>query len=435
MQNRFTHANARSVCVVGLGYIGLPTAAILADQGYRVFGVDVCQDIVDSVNRGEVHIHEPHLRDLVQRVVRDGRLTACNKPCEADVFMICVPTPLSGDSTPDVSYVEAAARAIRPCVMPGSIVILESTSPPGTTVSAILGLAIPDQLEIGQDVFVAYCPERVIPGRVLVEAVENDRIVGGITDACADMVKSFYETFVVGEVHTTDATTAEIVKLAENAYRDVNIAFANEMSMIADRFAADAFKIIELANRHPRVNILKPGPGVGGHCISVDPWFLADAAPSHSTLIRSARTVNNRKPAYVVEQICELIGDRDDLVVGCLGLTYKADVCDLRESPSLEIVRCLRALNVARVVACDDFVAPAKVPDIELLRLDALLAEADIVVLLTDHQVFLDIAEQDLQGKILLDTRGAWRNQASQSAGNTVAAQFKQSVAGVGASE
>ncbi len=277
-----------SVCVLGLGYIGLPTASVLATKGFHVYGTDVRADVVDTINDGRIHIEEPDLDIVVRSAVNSGQLKAGHEPRPADVFMICVPTPIRPDHSPDMSYVEQAARAIQPHVQPGNLIILESTSPPRTTEDIVLALAVPPSLKVGQDVFVAHCPERVLPGRILLEVVQNDRVVGGVTPACTQKAVAFYETFVNGKVLPTSALAAEVTKLVENSYRDVNIAFANELSILADRLGIDPWEIIELANRHPRVNILSPGPGVGGHCISVDPWFLVHADPQSTPLIRTA---------------------------------------------------------------------------------------------------------------------------------------------------
>lgn len=401
----------KKICIIGLGYIGLPTAAILARRGYEVHGVDVRSNVVDTINRGEIHIHEPGLAEVVEEVVRAGRLQASTTPCEADVFFICVPTPFNADKSPDLSYVRAASEAIRPYVQRGNIIILESTSPPKTTEETVVPLVVPEGCEVGTDIFVAYCPERVLPGRILIEAVENDRIVGGVTPACTQVVQQFYETFVTGKVLATNAVTAEITKLTENAFRDVNIAFANELSMLADDLGADAFEIIELANRHPRVNVLKPGPGVGGHCISVDPWFLVHAAPNHSSLIHTARRVNDSKPQFVVEQVLKLAGQFKSPVIGCLGLSYKPDIDDFRESPSLEIVHRLQQARVGEVVACDPYASPETCSDIPLTSLQGLLRRSDIIVLLTDHAIFRDLSAANLAGKQVVDTRGVWPRQ------------------------
>lgn len=412
-----THAAAASkivpagtkVCVMGLGYIGLPTASILANKGYNVVGVDVRADVVETINRGQIHIEEPDLDILVRSGVNSGQLRAATEPEPADVFIICVPTPIREDHSADLSYVETAARAIRPLVREGNLVILESTSPPHTTDKIVVPLALSEGLVPGTNVFVAHCPERVLPGRILLEAVQNDRVVGGVTPHCAQRAREFYETFVNGHVLVTSAVAAEITKLVENSYRDVNIAFANELSILCDRFDVDVWEIISLANRHPRVNILTPGPGVGGHCISVDPWFLVQAAPDQTRLIRTAREVNDSKPAYVVEQVTKLAQQFTSPCIGCLGLTYKADVDDLRESPSLEIVRDLLHRNVGQVMACDPYISPRRFSEFPLYPLSDVLARSQMLVLLTDHRQFRDIPRRVLQEKVVVDTRGIWR--------------------------
>jgi UDP-N-acetyl-D-mannosaminuronic acid dehydrogenase len=398
-----------TVCVMGLGYIGLPTASILANKGYKVHGVDVRPEVVETINRGQIHIEEPDLDILVRSAVNSGQLQAALAPVPADVFIICVPTPIQPDHSPDLSFVEQAARTIRPHVRAGNLVILESTSPPRTTEKMVVPHAVPDGLVVGRDVFVAHCPERVLPGRILLEAVQNDRVVGGMTPACARRAKDFYETFVNGEVLATSALAAEVTKLVENSYRDVNIAFANELSVLADYLEIDPWEIIALANRHPRVNILSPGPGVGGHCISVDPWFLVHAAPKLTPLMRTAREVNDAKPHHVVAHVAELARQFASPRIGCLGLTYKADVDDLRESPSLEIVRELRAMKVGEVLACDPYVLPSRFDEFPLHPLSDVLAQCQVLVLLTDHRQFKDVPRKVLQEKVVVDTRGLWR--------------------------
>ncbi|HEY2839927.1 MAG TPA: UDP-N-acetyl-D-mannosamine dehydrogenase [Pirellulales bacterium] len=397
------------VCVMGLGYIGLPTASILANKGYHVFGVDVRPDVVDTINRGQIHIEEPDLDILVRSAVNSGQLKAGLAPEPADIFIICVPTPINPDHSPDLSYVEQASRAIRPHVRAGNLVILESTSPPLTTDNVVLPCAIPESLTPGRDVFVAHCPERVLPGRILLEAVQNDRVVGGITPACAQKALEFYQTFVNGDVFATSAKTAEVTKLVENSYRDVNIAFANELSILAEHLDIDPWELISLANRHPRVNILSPGPGVGGHCISVDPWFLVHAAPQYTPLIRTAREVNDAKPHHVVEHVIRLARQFSSPKIGCLGLTYKADVDDLRESPSLEIVRELRKVGIGEVLPCDPYISAKRFTEFPLFSLSDVLSQCQMLVLLTDHRQFRDVPRKILQEKVIVDTRGTWR--------------------------
>jgi UDP-N-acetyl-D-mannosaminuronic acid dehydrogenase len=392
-----------------LGCIGLPTASILANKGFHVRGVDVRPEVVQTINQGRIHIEEPDLDILVRSAVNSGQLKAANEPQPADVFILCVPTPICPDHSPDLSYVEQAARAIRPHVRAGNLVVLESTSPPRTTEKIVVPQAIPPELTVGRDVFVAHCPERVLPGRILLEAVRNDRVIGGMTPACARRARQFYETFVQGEIFTTSAIAAEITKLTENSYRDVNIAFANELSMLSDSLGVDPWEIIALANRHPRVNILHPGPGVGGHCISVDPWFLVHSAPKITPLMRTAREVNDSKPHYVVQHILDLSKQFNQPRIGCLGLTYKADVDDLRESPSLEIVRELIVRSGGEVLACDPYVSPERFKEFPLHSFEDVISRCQILVLLTDHRQFKDIPRRVLQEKVIVDTRGIWR--------------------------
>jgi UDP-N-acetyl-D-mannosaminuronic acid dehydrogenase len=400
---------AKKVCVMGLGYIGLPTASILATAGHQVIGVDVRPDVVDTINRGGIHIIEPELDEHVRKAVASGRLKASLKPEEADIFIICVPTPITADHKADLDYVEKASAAIRPYVRKGNLVILESTSPPGTTEQVVIPNAIPADWKIGRDVFAAHCPERVLPGRILYEAIHNDRIVGGVTPACTRLTCEFYASFCRGEVLATNAVAAELSKLVENSYRDVNIAFANELSMLSDKFGVDVWEVISLANRHPRVKILNPGPGVGGHCISVDPWFLVEAAPELTPLIRTAREVNNAKPHHVIGQVMKLVKAMGRPTIGCLGLTYKADVDDLRESPSVEIFHELLAHSGCEVLACDPCVDRPGFTDFKLHSLETVLDRSDIIVLLTDHKPFYDIPVSILKQKVLVDTRGIWR--------------------------
>jgi UDP-N-acetyl-D-mannosaminuronic acid dehydrogenase len=395
-----------TVCVLGLGYIGLPTAAVLASRGMGVSGVDVNPEVVATVNRGEVHISEPDLDALVRAAVESGRLRAYEAPVEADVFMICVPTPFhpgTDPPRPNVDYVMAATRAVAAVLRAGNMVIVESTCPVGTTERVL------DELrEAGApvgEIFLAHCPERVLPGRILIELVANDRIVGGVDAASSEAAARFYRSFVEGNVVTTDSRTAEMVKLVENSFRDVNIAFANEVSMLADRLEIDAWELIRLANRHPRVNILQPGPGVGGHCIAVDPWFIVAQAPELARLIRAGREVNDAKTDWTVEKIragaavLELGGR--PARVACLGLAYKPNTDDLRESPALAVARGLKA-NGLEVVACEPNLSSH--PEFELHAAAAAVAEADLVAVLVAHREF---GALDLAGKPVLDFSGA----------------------------
>ncbi len=400
-----------SVCVIGLGYIGLPTAALMASKGLRVLGVDTDAGVVSTVNGGRVHIVEPDLAGLVREVVARGALSAHAAPSAAEVFMITVPTPLTAERRPQMAYVEAATRSIAPVLKAGDIVILESTSPVGSTLRMAGQLAAlrPD-LRIPGDIAIAYCPERVLPGRILTELVDNDRCVGGLTTACTERAAELYEIFVRGQVIRTNAPTAELVKLAENSFRDVNIAFANELSLVSDRHGIDVWDVIALANRHPRVNILKPGPGVGGHCIAVDPWFIVDAAPEQARLIRTAREVNDAKPDWVMAQVTALATAEPDLPITCFGLAFKAGVDDLRESPALEIAERLAHAHPGRVAAVEPHItAPPKGLEAPLITLDAALARGGIFVLLVDHSVFARVPAARLAGARIVDTRGLWR--------------------------
>lgn len=388
---------------MGLGYIGLPTASFLGTKGYTVTGVDVSQKVVDTINEGNIHIVEPDLDVLVKSAVNSGKLTASLEPVAADVFIIAVPTPFKDDHQPDLSYVEAATRAIAPLVQPGNLIILESTSPVGTTsrVAELLSEAGHDTVE---KIYIAHCPERVLPGRILIELVQNDRIVGGINPQSTEVAVDFYREFVSGEVLATNAATAELSKLTENAFRDVNIAFANELSIICDQEHIDTWELIEMANRHPRVNILQPGPGVGGHCIAVDPWFIISRAGENARLIRTAREVNDAKPNWVLNKVAEKAEKFKRPVVACLGLAFKADVDDLRESPALDIVRQLQKRDIATIVICEPNLSTHD--EFDLASRDEAIEAADIVLLLVDHKPFKTLTAAQLSDKIVIDTRG-----------------------------
>ncbi len=415
------------VVIVGLGYIGLPTAAVLASGGHDVVGVDVIPRVVEGINRGEVHIVEPDLDGLVRSAVMSGCLRAVLVAEPADIYLIAVPTPFKNGHQPDLTYIEEAARAIAPHLRSGNLVILESTSPVGTTekLAAWLAaersdLAFPSGSQSRTDINLAYCPERVLPGNIVTELVNNDRVIGGLTPQCAVRARKFYESFVRGQCIETDARTAELTKLTENSFRDVNIAFANELSLICDELGINVWELIELANRHPRVNVLKPGPGVGGHCIAVDPWFIVDSAPSSARLIRVAREVNKSKPEWVIEKVAtaaKLTQHRlgREVVVACLGLAFKANIDDLRESPSLEIVVRIAELRLAcRLLVVEPYVEalPTLLSAnalVEFVELDVALTEADVVVLLVDHVQFRSVAREALEGRTVIDTRGIWR--------------------------
>ncbi len=411
------------VAVLGLGYIGLPTAAVIARTGARVLGIDVSQAVVDTVNEGRVHIEEVDLDGLVSGVVARGTLRASTQIAPADVFLIAVPTPFIDDHQPDIGYVLQAAATVAAALKPGDTVILESTSPVGTTdqVRDLLAELRPDLKLPGRtageaaDVAIAYCPERVLPGRILHELIANDRVIGGITPRCARKALGFYRRFVRGACVTTTARAAEMTKLAENAFRDVNIAFANELSLVADRLGVDVWEVIRLANRHPRVEILQPGPGVGGHCIAVDPWFLVAAAPGHTPLIRTAREVNDGKVAHVIEQAAALIDAGGGAPVACLGLAFKANIDDFRESPALAVTIALARRFGQRVRVVEPYAArlPATFDGTGavLTDLDAALATCPTMIVLVDHDLFRSVPLEERAGKTVLDTRGIWTDQ------------------------
>ena len=401
----------QSVCVMGLGYIGLPTASVLATKGFDVLGIDVRQDIVDTINRGDIHIVEPGLHSLVRSAVDSGQLRASLTPQPSDVFIIAVPTPFTHGKKPDLRYVESATRAIAPVIGNNNLVILESTSPVGTTekIAEILREARPDLCAGDElEIYIAHCPERVLPGKILQEIIENDRIVGGINSESTIQAAQFYRKFVRGAVVETQSRTAELAKLTENSFRDTNIAFANELSLICAELDIDVWDLIKLANRHPRVNILQPGPGVGGHCLAVDPWFIVSAAPNTAQLIRKSREINEYKPKWVVEQVKTYAQKLKAPVIGCLGLSYKPNIDDLRESPALDIVHHLHdALPEASILACEPHVQA--VEGIALHSLETVLSQADIIVGLVAHSRFQSIARARLDGKILLDICGMFR--------------------------
>ncbi len=397
----------KRICVIGLGYIGLPTASLLATKGYDVLGVDVSSNVVDTINSGKVHIVEPDLDILVKSAVHSGNLKAALEPEQADIFIIAVPTPFKDGYQPDLSYVEQATQKISPFVKPDNLVILESTSPTGTTLNTVARILKENGHDIDQDVHVAHCPERVLPGRILQELVENDRIVGGINKASTKIAANFYHEFVKGEVLETDSKTAEMAKLTENAFRDTNIAFANEISVICDEHQIDPWELISLANRHPRVNILQPGPGVGGHCIAVDPWFIIAGSPEASRLIRTARQVNDDKTDWVINKVVEKASRFKNPRIACLGLAFKADVDDLRESPALKIVKHIQEKNIGEVVACEPNIKEHE--SIPLVSLENAISTADIVLLLVDHKPFKALNSVDLKEKIIIDTRGVIR--------------------------
>ncbi|MCB5274639.1 UDP-N-acetyl-D-mannosamine dehydrogenase [Arthrobacter sp. SO5] len=414
--------NIQTVAVIGLGYIGLPTAAILATNGLDVVGVDVSQRTVDAVNEGRVPFVEPDLGIHVAGAVSQGLLKATTETPAADAYIVAVPTPLRADKSADLSYIEAAARGIAPMLRGGELLILESTSPPRVTqymARYILGMR-PDLSLDGNDgkpvVLFAHCPERVLPGRVMIELVTNDRIVGGMTPEAGNLAKALYSRFCQGEIFVTDDVTAEMTKLVENAYRDVNIAFANELSFISDKVGVDVWELIRLANRHPRVNILQPGPGVGGHCIAVDPWFIVAEASHDAKLIRQAREVNDSKPLWVVDKVVAALSSVSvDSEVAVLGLAFKANIDDLRESPSIQIALHLaETLKSRRINIVEPFIdeLPASLEvhrNVELMDAELAVKRSGVVVVLVDHESFKSLDQDLLLGKTIVDTRGVLR--------------------------
>ena len=410
------------VAVIGLGYIGLPTAVALATRGIEVIGVDVNEETVEAVSHGGVPFVEPDLAIGVSGAVSMGRLTASSKTPEADAYIIAVPTPFRDEHMADLTYVHSAVDQIAPRLLGGEVIVLESTSPPGTTeqVSRWISelrpdLVAPHASEGVPDYYVAHCPERVLPGRIMIEMVANDRVIGGVTRRCAEKAAQIYKVFSQGKMVLTDAASAEMAKLVENAYRDVNIAFANELSLICEQQRLDVWEVIRVSNHHPRVNILAPGPGVGGHCIAVDPWFIVGAAPELARLIRTAREVNDHKPHHVAAQVVAKTERFRNPTVACLGLTYKADVDDMRESPALDIVEEIAAaLPDVDIRVAEPFLhelpgSLAGRPNVRAQRATEAIDDADIVVLLVDHDHFRSLNRSRLDGKVVYDTRGVWR--------------------------
>lgn len=400
----------KSICVLGLGYIGLPTASLFASHGHQVLGVDINAEVVDTVNRGEIHIEEPGLQTLVKAAVHSGHLRAATAPEPADVFIIAVPTPdipTDGGKRADLSAVEAATRAILPVLAVDNLVILESTSPPGTTRDLVARLVRDEACMMpGQDVFVAHCPERVLPGQILRELIGNDRVAGGVTPRCAKHAADLYRTLIEGECFETDAATAEMAKLMENTYRDVNIALANELAGIAERLGFDANEVIDIANRHPRVNLHRPGVGVGGHCISVDPWFVWHAAPEQARLVRLARDVNDAQPLHVAQRVCTMLDQHRGDRIAVLGVAYKPNVDDVRESPARPLVEALVQAG-ADVRVHDPHVQRWHYP---LLDLEAALDGADLLLIATGHRAFRELSPVSVGGlmraRLLFDAPG-----------------------------
>lgn len=408
------------ISVIGLGYIGLPTAAAFAARRKKVVGVDVNQHAVDTINRGEIHIVEPELDMLVHAAVTQGYLRATTTAEPADAFLVAVPTPFMDGYKPDLRYIESASRAIAPVLKKGDLVVLESTSPVGATEQMAAWMAdlrpdltFPQQAGENSDIRIAHCPERVLPGHVIRELVENDRVIGGMTPKCGELARDLYQTFVRGECILTDARTAEMCKLTENSFRDVNIAFANEMSVICDKLDINVWELIRLANRHPRVSILQPGPGVGGHCIAVDPWFIVDSAPEQARLIRMARVVNDDKPRHVIDRVERVAKRFREPVIACLGLTFKANIDDLRESPALEIACELADRFAGQVLVAEPNIRklpPALEGKAQLCELNDALVKADVILVLVDHAQFRRVDPVRLQAKVVIDTRGLLAN-------------------------
>lgn len=416
----------KQITVVGLGYIGLPTAVAFALNGLSVYGVEIEQHKLALIEQGKSPITEPQLEEALQQVVACGLLRVGSHMQPSDVFIITVPTPFDTQKQqPDLSYVQAAVAAIAPVLKRGDLVVLESTSPVGTTerVAQWLAKLRPDlrfpSCHPQADIYLAYCPERVLPGKIMYEIIHNDRVIGGLSPQSTQQAVDLYQIFAKGECVATDARTAEMCKLVENSFRDVNIAFANELSMLCDVLNIDVWKLIELANRHPRVDILQPGAGVGGHCIAVDPWFIITQQPEHTALMRAAREVNETKPNWVVEKVKAAFADcvvdqnrsPSSIKIACLGLAFKADVADLRQSPALQITQQLAAWHQGELLVVEPYIRslPSSLPEtVRLISLEAALREADIVVLLVDHLIFKTVRLEQLP-QYWVDTKGIWR--------------------------
>ena len=421
----------QKICVIGLGYIGLPTAAIFAVHGVNVLGVDINPHIIEMLNKSEIHIHEPGLREEVTKAIQSGKFKAALKPEEADAFIIAVPTPFQEDKfgeyngltykLADMRAVKSAAESIVPFLKKGNLVMLESTSPPRTTVDLVAPILARSGLEAGRDFHLAYSPERVLPGQIMRELIENARVIGGVNPESAQMGHDLYATFAKGQIVQTDATTAEMVKLMENTHRDVNIAIANEFSRLADKFGVDIWEAISLANLHPRIKILSPGPGVGGHCISVDPWFFVEAAPELTPLIYHSRKVNDAQPQFVVDIAKRALGSLDKKKIAVLGLAYKPDVDDLRESPANEVVHLLQH-GGAQVKVWEPFKPDANMPGIDMATsLEDAIKDADSILLLVKHTEFGQLIPEEIakrtKARIVIDTVNGWDREAWKNAG------------------
>lgn len=408
-----------NICIIGLGYIGLPTAAMFSTHGHKVLGVDINKKVIDALNQGKVIIEEPYLEEMVNDAVKGGTLKASEKPDEADAFIICVPTPIRADKTADLSYVENAARMIIPYLKKGNIVILESTSPPGTTREFLGSIFSHAGFIPGEDIYLAYCPERVLPGRILIELKENSRVVGGINEESARVVKELYKSFVEGEIYTSEATTAEMCKLMENTYRDVNIALANELAMLCEKMRVNAWDVIKFANKHPRVNLHMPGPGVGGHCIAVDPWFIVEKQPEIAKIITLARDTNDGMPQHVlgrIEALTSHIEGKKKILI--LGVTYKPDVDDMRESPIIELIGQLKKEGVYNTVIVDKHVDYEGSKDNDLYEA---AKNAHLIVLAVNHSEYKNIdfarLKEAMNSPKVLDTRNFWDRDIVEQAG------------------
>ncbi len=399
----------KKICVLGLGYIGMPTAAMFASNGYDIIGVDVNEAVVSALNKGEIIIEEPYLDVMVREVVASGKLKAATQPELSDVYIIAVPTPIKKDKTADMSYVEAAASSIIGCIKKGDIIILESTSPPGTVEHLVMPILEQSGLDVYQDLYVAHSPERVIPGKILFELVENNRIVGGINHASAIKVKHLYQSFVKGDIYITDATTAEMCKLMENTFRDVNIALANELAKICEAMGINAWDVIRYSNKHPRVNLHQPGPGVGGHCLAVDPWFIVEKHPALANIIKLARETNDSMPEYVFARCRALLGSLKNKIITVFGITYKPDIDDLRESPLLELIELLEEVSGIKLRVYDPFVTKHQYL---CETIEEAVKDSDLLILGVNHKQFDSVDFDDIYRLMrqpnILDTRNYW---------------------------
>ncbi|PKP61721.1 UDP-N-acetyl-D-mannosamine dehydrogenase [Candidatus Atribacteria bacterium HGW-Atribacteria-1] len=408
----------QKICIIGLGYIGLPAAAMFASNGYKVVGVDINNKVIDALEKGEVIIEEPYLKNIVQQEVISGNITASKEPQEADVFIIAVPTPITKDKKADMSFVQKATEGITPYLKKGNIVVLESTSPTGTVKNLIVPILKESGLKIGEELYVGYCPERVLPGQILFELVNNNRIIGGINRKSAEKIKDLYQTFVKGEIYLTDTITAEMCKTVENAYRDVNIAFANELSKICENIGVDVWEVIKLCNKHPRVNIHLPGPGVGGHCLAVDPWFIVERNPALARIIKIAREINDNMPQFIFNKIENILKNIKGVKkVTILGITYKANIDDTRESPIINLIELLEKHNY-KISVVDPYVKEFRY---KVENVAEAANNSDLLVLAVNHKDFkdldFDLIAKNMQNKIILDTRNYFDKNIVESKG------------------